>query len=140
MEAWVKKREGAEFRTETPLFSATLAEGSFAIEIMSPARAALEEFAGDLTVVDSLGKPQTVSAGQRVELGDKTGASTAAPLPAGVAKPEEPSLEGPAKPVSQAPAVKKRAARAKPASPVQVPAEAKPQKASPTAPAIDSKL
>ena len=148
LEAWVKKREGAEFRTETPLFAATLPEGSFAADILSPTSATLDIFTGEPTVIDSLGKSQKVSAGQRVELGAKTGASTPAPLPAGVVRPEGPSLAGPAKP-----AVKKRVAQAAapaetaaPPAPPKAKPEVKPKKAEPPAPGksanpdIDSQL
>jgi|GEM_PF-6807930 len=137
LESWVKRRDSAEFRAETPLFATTLPEGSFAAEILSPTSATLDVFSGDLKVLDSLGKSQTVPPGNRVEFDAKTGFSTPAPLPAGVVKPEEPTPEGPAKPAGQrpAPAVKPRAAQAPPASP----AVAKPKKARPVEPPTPTK-
>ena len=96
LEAWVKRRKNAEFRTETPLFTAALPEGIFAAGILGPTSATLDIFSGEPTVLDSLGTSQKVAPGQRMELSAKTGSSTPAPLPAGAARPEEPSPAGPA--------------------------------------------
>jgi ferric-dicitrate binding protein FerR (iron transport regulator) len=120
LEAWVRKRAGADFRTDTPIFTATLSEGLFSAEILSPASATFDVFSGTPTVIDGLGKSQAVSAAQHVELGAKTGAATPSPLPAGALKPQEPTLEGPAKPA------------AAPAAPAQ--ARPKPKRAKPAAP------
>jgi len=158
LEAWVKKRESAEFQAQTPLFTAALPEGSFAADILSPTSATLDIFTGDPKVQDSLGKSQTVSPGQRVELDAKTGASTPAPLPSGALRPEEPSLAGPAKPagakepaaVPPAPAPQKPVVKAKPAVPAVAkstqtaqPAPAKPEatpgKAKPAEPPAPAK-
>ncbi|MCX5797171.1 MAG: FecR domain-containing protein [Elusimicrobia bacterium] len=98
LEAWARMSAGAEFRIVTPMFTATLPEGILAAEILSETSATLDIFTGEPTVIDSLGKSRKVSAGQRMELGAMTGASTPAPLPAGAVRPEEPSLAGPAKP------------------------------------------
>ena len=153
LEAWVKKRENAEFKAQTPLFTAALAEGIFAAEVLSPTSATFDIFTGEPKILDSLGKAQTVSPGNRVEFDSKTGASTPAPLPSAAQRPEEPSLTSPAKPASvkepataAAPAApKKPAVKAKPAVPAVVkstataaPApskpEAAPKKAEPPAP------
>jgi hypothetical protein len=137
LEAWARKRAAAEFRVDTPLFTVTLPEGIFAAEILSPTSATLDVFAGTATVIDSLGKSQAVAAGQHVELGARTGASTPAPLAAGALKPQEPTLEGPAKPASLPVAATPAATRPKPkrAKPAAPPAQEKSAN-----PAIDSQL
>jgi hypothetical protein len=151
MEAWVKKRGGAAFQVQTPLFTSSQAEGSFVAEILSPTSATLDVFSGGSSVQDSLGKEQGVSAGSRAEFDAKTGVSTPAPQPAGTAAPQEPSLSGPAKPVSAAAPVKKAPAAAakvsvqpKPAAPAKqnapVPAQKTAEPAKSDDQGIDSQL
>lgn len=116
MEVWVKKHGQAQFKAQTPLFTAAQAEGVFAVEILSENSAVLDLFAGDTDVTDEGGQPKMVSAGNRVEFAAKTGASTPAPLPPIALRPEEPGEAGPARPASAQPA----AAAPKPTAPAVV--------------------
>lgn len=100
MEVWVKKRGKAQFKAQTPLFTAAQAEGVFAVEILSENSAVLDLFAGDTDITDEGGQTRMVSAGNRVEFAAKTGASTPVPLPAIALRSEEPSEAGPARPTS----------------------------------------
>jgi len=115
MEVWVKKSGKAQFKAQTPLFTAAQAEGVFAVEILSENSAVLDLFAGDTDITDESGTPRMVSAGNRVEFAAKTGASTPAPLPPIALRPEEPSEAGPARPASV-----KDAPAPKPAAPAVV--------------------
>lgn len=139
MEVWVKKRGKAQFKAQTPLFTAAQTEGVFAVEILSENSAVLDLFAGDTDITDEGGQPRMVSAGNRVEFAAKTGASTPAPLPPIALRPEEPSEAGPVRPASV-----KDAPAPKPAAPAvvkPVPAAAEPPAAAkPTPQELDTQL
>lgn len=98
MEVWAKKRGEAQFKAQTPLFTAAQAEGVFAVEVLSEDRAALDVFAGGTDITDEGGQTRTASAGSRVEFAARTGASAPVPLSPLAPRPVEPSPEGPARP------------------------------------------
>jgi len=100
MEVWAKKRGEAQFKAQTPLFTAAQAEGVFTVEVLSEDKAVLDLFAGDTEITDEGGQPRMASAGSRVEFAAKTGASPSVPLSPLAPRPEEPGETGPARPAS----------------------------------------
>ncbi|MBI5241514.1 MAG: FecR domain-containing protein [Elusimicrobia bacterium] len=100
LEAWVKRRGKAEFKMQTPLFTAVLPEGSFATELLSANSAMFDVYKGDPEISDTEGRTQKMSPEMHVEFDAKTGASTPIPLPSGAARLPEPSEAGPTGPES----------------------------------------
>lgn len=99
--AWVKRANRADFRVRHAAGVAAVRGTVFAME-GSETGLNISLFEGSLDVVDSFGRPSTLSPGQNATVSAQAGLTGISSLPPDVKAPEEPKVEAPPAPKTDA--------------------------------------
>ncbi len=118
LSAWVKRANKADFTVRHAAGVAAVRGTVFAME-GSAAGLKIELFEGALDIVDSFGRPSSLSPGQNAQLTPQAGLQGISSLPPDAKAPEEPKVEAPPAPTTAAVALP-----AQDAAPQDVPSDA----------------